>query len=231
MEMLHPLLERELELSGFALVEGLVTAAELGPLREEADRLLAASAARGGVRGVLEKSALLRGLAAEGAPARLAAAVLGPDARPTRLTLFDKSAGANWTVAYHQDLTIAVAQRVEVEGFGPWSVKEGVPHVQAPTAVLEGLLALRLHLDETPADNGALRVLPGTHRFGRLSDAQVASFRKEVPQPVCGIAAGGAMLMRPLLLHASSPAVLPARRRVLHFEYAGAELPGGLCWS
>ena len=66
---------------------------------------------------------------------------------PVRAIMFDKSTDANWLVPWHQDLTIAVQARVEAEGFSPWSIKEGVPHVQPPVALLEQMLTVRLHLD------------------------------------------------------------------------------------
>jgi hypothetical protein len=42
---------------------------------------------------------------------------------------------------------------------------------------------------------------------------------------------GGVLLMRPLLLHASQKATRPARRRVIHLEYAACDLPSGLDWN
>jgi hypothetical protein len=155
---------------------------------------------------------------------------LGPGARPVRGIYFDKSSDKNWAVGWHQDLTIAVRERRAVDGFGAWSVKEGVPHVQPPVALLENILTLRLHLDDCSEENGALRVLPGTQRLGRLTPAQITEERARQPEVVCSIPAGGAMLMRPLLLHASAKSRSTARRRVLHVEYAGFDLPGGLQW-
>jgi hypothetical protein len=224
------MLHEDLELFGFAIVDRLVPDSDLVELRDEVDELLAAAPGGGGVRNVLGKSAKLYKLATAGAPARLAEEFLGP-ARPIKLTVFDKTPEANWKVPWHQDLTIAVTHRLEVEGFGPWSVKDGVPHVQPPVSILGNILAIRLHLDDTPPTNGALRVLPGTHRFGRLSPSKIASLRAELTETLCAVPAGSAMLMRPLLLHASSPAVTPGRRRVLHFEYSSAQLPGGLSWA
>ncbi len=145
--------------------------------------------------------------------------------------MFDKTPRSNWKVPWHQDLTIAVSERREVAGFGPWSVKDGLPHVQPPASLLERIVALRLHLDDTPAANGALRVLAGTHKLGRLSAARIDALRRQIPETVCPVAAGGAMLMSPLLLHASSPSHAPLRRRVLHFEYSAADLPAGLAWA
>ena len=172
----------------------------------------------------------LRALAATGSPARLAAAILGPDTFPVRSLLFDKTADANWKVIWHQDLTIAVSEKLAVEGFERWSVKAGVIHVQPPAAVMAGLLAVRLHLDDCGPKNGPLQVLPGSHRCGRLSSEEVQRWRR-VKSPVACIApAGSALVMRPLLLHASSAAISPCHRRVIHLEYAAAPLPGGLRW-
>ena len=219
------------EQHGFALVEELVPPEQVDALRAEVDALLAASHHRAGVRNALAASATLRDLAASGAPATTARSLLGPQARPTKLTVFDKTAAANWKVPWHQDLTISVRERRDAAGLGPWSVKDGVPHVQPPISVLQQILAIRLHLDDTSAENGALLVLAGSHRFGRLSDARVARLRSEVPETVCGVRAGGAMLMSPLLLHASKLSSQPSRRRVLHFEYSAAPLPAGLEWA
>jgi ectoine hydroxylase-related dioxygenase (phytanoyl-CoA dioxygenase family) len=155
---------------------------------------------------------------------------VGSRAMPVRTIYFDKSAVVNWLVAWHQDLTLAVRARVDVPDFGPWSVKDGVPHVQAPVQVLERMLTVRIHLDDCDETNGALRVLPGSHRFGRLSSEQIRALRKQTTEVVCRASAGDIMLMRPLLLHASGKARANRHRRVLHIEYAGCDLPGGLEW-
>jgi ectoine hydroxylase-related dioxygenase (phytanoyl-CoA dioxygenase family) len=225
------LVKKALGDSGFAVVEQLIDSDTIAVLREEADALLRESAGRGGARNVLGKSSLLRNLATSGEPARLAASILGRSSRPTKLTIFDKTPHANWKVPWHQDLTIAVAARADVPGFGPWSVKDGVVHVQPPVLVLQQILAIRLHLDDTPPSNGALRVLPGTHRLGRVTESQIDALRNDTPAVVCPVSAGGAMLMSPLLLHASSQATVPCRRRVLHFEYSAAPLPEDLVWA
>lgn len=216
--------------AGFAIVESAVDPELLDTLRAEADRLLETSPDRGGCRNGLQKSAILRDLAVSTQLMRYPTALLGPATRPVKLTLFDKTPRANWGVPWHQDLTIAVRERREVAGFGPWSIKEGLPHVQAPVEVLEDMVALRLHLDDTSADNGALKVLPGSHRSGRLSDEESERMLGECQEVVCVVPAGGAMLMSPLLIHASSASASPSRRRVLHFEYSASELPGGLSW-
>jgi hypothetical protein len=155
---------------------------------------------------------------------------LGPAARVVRSLLFDKNPAANWKVPWHQDLTIALKERREVTGFGPWSVKAGVPHVQPPAHVLAGMLTVRLHLDNCGPANGALRVLAGSHKLGVIDAATIAQLRRQIPEASCDVPAGGVLLMRPLLLHASAPATVPGHRRVIHLEFAAADLPGGLEW-
>ena len=156
--------------------------------------------------------------------------VVGEDAVPVRGILFDKTESSNWKVPWHQDLTIAVAEKVETNGFGPWSMKAGVHHVQPPASILENMLSVRIHLDHCPAENGALRVVPGSHNAGRLSEADAARFGAEGPVAMCIAKAGDVVLMRPLLVHASSASEAATHRRVIHLDYASGKLPNRLRW-
>jgi ectoine hydroxylase-related dioxygenase (phytanoyl-CoA dioxygenase family) len=150
---------------------------------------------------------------------------------PVRALLFDKTPDANWKVAWHQDLSIAVAERRATPGFTGWSLKEGVWHVQPPACVLERMITLRIHLDNCGPDNGPLKVIPGSHCEGRLSRERIEWWKTHCKIVECHVPAGGALLMRPLLLHASSPAMKPSHRRVLHVEFAAETLPAGLRWA
>jgi ectoine hydroxylase-related dioxygenase (phytanoyl-CoA dioxygenase family) len=134
-------------------------------------------------------------------------------------------------VPWHQDLTIAVRERREAAGFGPWSVKDGVVHVQPPDEVIARMLAVRIHLDDADAKNGALRVIPGSHREGRLSAEAIGLWTTTCEGVTIDAPAGSALLMRPHLLHASSAAERPSQRRVIHLEYAAERLPFGLEWN
>lgn len=213
---------------GFAVVSNVLDETATDALRAALENT--AGVRRGGVRNLLERKEIWM-LAASDAVRRLVKPILGADAFAVRGILFDKTPDANWLVPWHQDLTIAVRDRRDVRGFGAWSQKAGVPHVQPPVAVLETMLTIRLHLDDCGVDNGPLRVLPGSHQSGRLTAAQIADCRAQIAEVVCPVPLGGALLMRPLLLHASSPALLPARRRVVHLEFAANALPGGLEWQ
>lgn len=149
---------------------------------------------------------------------------------PVRAIYFEKSRDTNWLVPWHQDLTLALRAMGRAPGFGPWSTKDGIPHVQPPVELLQLMLAVRLHFDDADVYNGALRVLPGTHRIGRLSAERIQELRRKQPEFICTVSAGDALLMRPLLLHASSRSTSARHRRVLHIEYAAFPLPDGLDW-
>jgi ectoine hydroxylase-related dioxygenase (phytanoyl-CoA dioxygenase family) len=172
---------------------------------------------------------VVRELAASEPVKQLTAALLGKDCFAVRGILFNKTPDANWKVVWHQDRTIAVRERKDVALFGPWSMKAGVQHVQPPALVMAEMLAIRLHLDESHEGNGPLRVIPGSHKAGYLSADEIASWR-ERPSVTCIVPRGGAMLMRPLLVHASSSSSKPEPRRVIHLEFAAADLPHGLEW-
>jgi ectoine hydroxylase-related dioxygenase (phytanoyl-CoA dioxygenase family) len=212
------------ETDGFAIATGIV------PESQRSVLLAALGDPDGaGSRGLLAAPAV-RTFARCEVMMKLVTPHLGPDAQPVRAIFFDKTPASNWLVPWHQDLTIAVSSKVETPGFGPWSVKNGIPHVQPPVALLAQMLTVRLHLDDCDASNGALRVLPGSHQGGRLDPDQISAARAAAKEVVCEVAAGDALLMRPLLLHASSKSVTDRRRRVLHIEYCSGRLPEGLAW-
>ena len=183
-----------------------------------------------GLRDLLNAVPSTRALADNPSLKSLVEPIIGCAARVVRAIYFDKHKKANWKVAWHQDLTIAVREKVDVPGFGPWSIKAGITHVQPPVSVLGNMLALRVHLDHANEANGALRVIPGTHLHGRLDANQIQHFKNQERIATCSVRSGGVMVMRPLLLHSSLASLNPEHRRVLHFEYASIDLPGGLKW-
>ncbi len=206
------------------MVEGDLTARVAAELPDIDER-------RGGVRDLLAVAPGVSELANHAGVRWVAQAVLGPECFVVRALLFDKTPETNWKVAWHQDLTITVAERREVAGYGPWSTKAGIVHVQPPVEVLQRMLAVRVHLDDCGPENGPVRVIPGSHRRGRL-DAEAIRNQVESATPVeCTVGRGGILAFRPLLLHASSQATVPGRRRVIHFEFASCELSGGLTWQ
>jgi len=155
--------------------------------------------------------------------------VAGLQAQVVRGIFFDKTPQANWKVAWHQDLTIAVKNKKQLAGFKCWSVKAGITHVQPPDFVVEKILTLRIHLDDATKESGALKVIPGSHSHGRLSAADIARIKLETQPVDCVVPSGGALLMRPLLLHSSSLSG-HSHRRVIHLEFSSMDLPGGLEW-
>jgi ectoine hydroxylase-related dioxygenase (phytanoyl-CoA dioxygenase family) len=182
------------------------------------------------LRNLLERVPVVRELAESDRVRTLAEQALDGPAFVIRGLYFDKTPAANWLVPWHQDLTIAVRDRRDAAGFGPWSRKDGVVHVQPPEPWLSRRFAVRIHLDDCGADNGPLRVIPGTHRQGRISGAEIERIRAKRDEEAALAGRGDALLMSPMLLHASSAAMSPNHRRVIHLEFATDPLPNGLTW-
>jgi ectoine hydroxylase-related dioxygenase (phytanoyl-CoA dioxygenase family) len=142
---------------------------------------------------------------------------------------FDKPEQSNWFVAWHQDLTISVDKKVELPGYTSWTSKHNQFAVQPPTEILEDNFTIRIHLDDTNADNGALKVLPGSHLKNIYRPENIDwSVESEI---ICEVKRGGAMIMSPLIMHASDRTVNEQKRRIIHIEFSRAELPGEINWS
>ena len=217
-------MRHKVEPDGFDVVPRVIEAEELGELLAVLGPVSGA-----GRRGLLNLQAVAA-LARSPGLLDLVRPHLPTEPFPVRTIYFDKSSDTNWLVPWHQDLTLALRKRAEMPGFGPWSIKDGIPHVQPPVELLQHMLTVRLHLDDADDSNGALRVLPGSHRMGRLSVERIQELRSQQAEVLCAVSAGDAMLMRPLLLHASSRSTTTRHRRVLHIEYAAFTLPEELNW-
>lgn len=146
--------------------------------------------------------------------------ITGSHLIPYKATLFEKTGKANWLVSWHQDTALPLEKDVQGGGWGPTSVKQGITFVHSPTWALAKILALRIQLDPSTADNGPLRVIPGSHHERLLTDADFDRCFQSEPEVECLVGKGGVIAMSPLILHASSKATSDKPRRVLHIEYA-----------
>jgi hypothetical protein len=174
--------------------------------------------------------ALRQLLAPDGTIGTIAASILGSNCRSVRAILFDKTAEANWSLGWHQDRTISVVERVEIDGFGPWTVKQGVHHVAPPFDLLAQMVTLRVHLDDVPDTNAPLLIAPGSHLLGRVPVNDIAAVVRDCGTRMCLAQAGDIWLYATPLVHASKAATRPVHRRVLQVDYAAQKLPGGLQW-
>lgn len=210
---------------GFAFIAQVLTGAECEAIARRVAEVPADSA---GTRGLLSQ-AWCKALAKKISQHPSLSSLIPSDFVATQCTCFEKSLSRNWLVPLHQDLSIPVAGRVEHESLRGWSEKEGTLYVQLPVELLQ-LVAVRLHIDACGIDDGPLRVVPGSHLCGRLPAEAAAAARRDQTEFVCTAGQGGAMAMRPLLLHASSKSAGSSMRRVLHFLFGPRELPSGLRW-
>ncbi len=214
------------ESSGFAVIAQVLGASECSKVAEYFDTFTSDEA---GSRALLELD-WCRNLASMLRSHPEIAPHLPSDSVAVQCTAFAKTPETNWLVSLHQDLSIPVRERVQNPECRGWSSKQGVIFVQPPAAVLESLVAIRVHVDACSAENGALRIVPGSHRLGRLNADAQAEFRNATGEMIVPVERGGALLMRPLILHASSKAAVPNGRRVLHFLFGPRALPLGLRW-
>jgi hypothetical protein len=182
------------------------------------------------VRDVLGAEGPLRALALAPELRNLASQALEVSAHAVRAVLFVKSALADWWVPWHQDRVVAVQSRAPATGFSGWSVKDAIPHANAPASLLEDMVTLRVHLDACPPGAGPLEVVPGSHGLGILTPDVRSKLARESAIVSCLADRGDVLVMRPLLLHRSRSRCSPASRRVLHIEYAARPLPTPLVW-
>jgi hypothetical protein len=169
-------------------------------------------------------------LSSAGPVGRIPASTLGLGCFPVRALLLDKTAEQNWSLAWHQDRTIVVKQRLDVSGFGPWSIKSRMIHVEPPFDILARMLTLRVHLDPVSVTNAPLLIAPGSQRRGRISTPEINGIVHECGATTCLADSGDIWLYSTPILHASVVAVVPKHRRVLQVDYAAQLLPSGLEW-
>ncbi|MBD8872206.1 phytanoyl-CoA dioxygenase family protein [Rhodanobacter sp. DHB23] len=219
-----------LQEDGYALAHNALDDAGLTELHSAlADIRLAAG--RGGIRRIDQRTESVYKLARTGVGMALARNALGASTHFVRAIYFDKSPDNDWLVSWHQDRAITVAERADLPGWGPWSNKAGAWQVQPPAEWLERMVAVRMHLDSCDETNGGLKLIAGSHRQGLLSAERMHDLAASLGYDCPSLAAGDALVMRPLTVHASSRMINPKLRRVLHFEYCCAELPTVLRWA
>lgn len=217
----------DLESEGYALADLMLSTQQCEHIT---GALPAVAAGRGGIRNLIVHPTVVRLLVHE-AFGRYLWTVVGREMVAVKATLFDKTAESNWRVQWHQDRAIAVRERMNIPGYGPWSTKSGSLHVEPPAEVLAQMLAVRVHLDLCGSENGPLRVIPGSHLLGKLPEPQIAKVVASREPAEIHAPQGGIILMRPLIIHSSSPAREKAHRRVLHIEFAPIECISPLQWQ
>lgn len=220
-----------LDKNGFAIVEDVLNSDEIEKVTHSIeDYRKSKSGKLPGLRNLFTHCPDVKELSHSNKLLNLAKEILGANARPIKSTLFDKTVDSNWYVTWHQDRTIVVKEKIETPGFGPWTVKDDLNNVQPPHEILEQVVAFRIHLDDCPEENGAIKFVPGSHTHGFIDPEDISAFREGKKVVTCPAKKGDIILMRPLILHASSQVAEPKNRRVLHIEYSNAILPGELEW-
>ncbi|WP_034060523.1 WYL domain-containing protein [Lacinutrix jangbogonensis] len=221
---------KQLEHKGFAILSQLYSKRDIRKLKAKLDGYIKQNDEQPfGMREVLLKLPELKSILFNKNFKKLTKAI-GNNVFLTKAIYFDKSPQDNWYVTWHQDVPINVTRKIETEGFKSWTNKKGVISVRPPEAISKNTFAMRIHLDDTNAENGALKVISGSHNK-RLNDEEVKLITESSIPFICEVALGGVQLLKPLLLHASSKSMKQRRRRVLHLEFSSIELPNGLKYT
>lgn len=216
--------------AGFELIDELLTVDEVEKLLADLTKLKL-EPLRGGIRRIEQLVPRVAALAVSRKLMAVAASYLPGQPELVRAIYFDKSPENNWYVTWHQDQTVAVSERFELDNWGPWSLKAGAWHVQPPLEVLDEMVTIRIHLDQATASNGCLKVIPGSQRKGLIDVSRVHEHVHRERAVLCESPLGGAVVMRPHILHASEKSASSQPRRILHFEYSSYKLPDGITWS
>ncbi|WP_086934750.1 phytanoyl-CoA dioxygenase family protein [Agarilytica rhodophyticola] len=212
--------------NGFELIENFISSMEIEELLEEITPLVSMGVS-GSIRNIEKKSKKIYEYSRSNKVIDSISQYLPGHPRLTRAIFFNKTADKNWLVTWHQDKTVAVSEKFNVPGWGPWSTKDGVLHVQPPVDVLNQMVTLRLHLDDTNLENGCLKVLPNSHQQGILSQSALSEYVSKNKTFSCIANKGAALIMRPHLIHSSAKGSRPSQRRILHLEYGSYHLPPG----
>jgi ectoine hydroxylase-related dioxygenase (phytanoyl-CoA dioxygenase family) len=227
--------KREIEINGFTTIDAIYTDTEVANIISAIENTEARSetfrisddlfAIRQFLKEVPAAAPLLFNTRFKG----IIRSIFGSNYFIVKSIYFDKPAASNWFVAYHQDLTISVDKKAAIEDFGPWTIKQNQYAVQPPLQILENIYTIRIHLDETNQDNGALKVIPRSHSK-KIYRPETINWDIET-ESICNVTKGGIMIMKPLLLHSSGRTINNKRRRVIHIEFSSDKLPEPLQWA
>lgn len=217
-------------IDGYEILDNFIPQDSLQKIKSELDNI-SAHELKAGIRNADKKFSCIHQLVNSSALVSQVAYYLGSPANIVRVILFDKTPENNWLVSWHQDKTTSVSEKRDIENWGPWSLKDGVHHVQPPLDVLNQIVTFRIHIDDSTIENGCLRVIPKSHLQGILSTTQISEIAKSNEAVNCAGESGSVLVMKPHLLHSSSKATKPSQRRVVHVEYSNYTLPFNLSWA
>ena len=218
----------QLEKDGFCIVPGVFDSARVADLRDriesattdDADSALKSRGTVFAARNLIDTIPDLIKLVDGNPLDQLLRETIGAQYGLVRALYFDKPSDRSWNLPLHKDLTIAVKDNsLPSDVFCKPTHKAGVDHVEAPAALLENMLTLRIHLDTVTTSNGPLEVIPGSHQCGKRAEPS--------SQPAVKILVdqGDVLAMRPLISHGSGHTNPEGnlRRRILHLEFSGSE--------
>ena len=220
----------EIHTDGIEIKRNFVSSSVIDSIKDEVKKSQE-SELKSGIRAADKKFESIKALSNSDQFINLASLILGSKPEIVRVIYYDKTPDKNWLVTWHQDKSIALNSKQDIEGWGVWSVKDNIHHVQPPLDVLNKMVTFRLHLDDADRDNGCLKVIPQSHHLGILFQSELTGVVKDKGSYLCEVEAGDLVIMKPHTLHSSSKSLKAKHRRVVHIEYSNYELPSNLNWT
>jgi ectoine hydroxylase-related dioxygenase (phytanoyl-CoA dioxygenase family) len=209
--------------NGYLIIPGVVNSSEIEFLKSEISYHLSQSSSSV-TRHLSAKVKAIQNLANSTQINAILSKCFQSEFQLVRTLYFNKTQKANWGVPWHQDKTITLPEKNDLPNFKAWSIKEGILHVQPPLEVMQNIITVRIHLDAAHEKNGALKVMPKSHRLGLLKSSQIEEIKNTWKAVTCKVNAGDVLIVSPLILHASNKAIEPSDRRVIHLEYSSNRL-------
>lgn len=179
----------------------------------------------------LARADQLNGLLDENSPLTLLARSLVSMAMPVRAVLYDKTAGVNWSMPWHQNRVVTVSSREDVPGFRNWNRKDGVWHAEAPFPLLENMIFAIIHLDETDGPDCTMDLALGSHKLREVDNSEAAEMAEAFPIETCTANPGDVVFVKALTLCRSTVPDSPDTCRRLRVDFSPVPLPAPLEWA
>ena len=148
-----------------------------------------------------------------------------PSAFPIKFTYFSKTPKSNWSVSWHQDRNVVLANESVSTGFGKPAQRSDGWHSEAPEAVLRNMMFAICFFDDCGPDAGPLEIVQGLDELNRKTSEDAAALAERLGTEVCIARAGDILLLPMLMPHRSKVQTVSKLRRTLRVDFAISCLP------
>jgi|GEM_PF-5756574 len=132
-----------------------------------------------------------------------------------------RSPTANWAVPWHQDTSV-YCTHIPPDASG--ELRAGFATFRPTDHSVANLTVARVALDRDTTTSGCLRVLPGSHKWGRVSGGEGGRLGGHAGTAI-ELEPGDVAFFNPLLMHRADENRTSSQRRVVHIYYRPVGMP------